>query len=351
MQNNRSGKALVSAIIVLFWLGLIGGGVYWYVKNEEAKAQKILDDIEAANAGREKLAFGPPPLKVPDDHVEIVRTEPFKLIFSDDAPTRSSEGKPDLNPEFSETALSDEEFDSAMTAYMLEGVKDHSESEDLGKLLEKIVAAAGNPEDLKPMLESVKPYVEGELVSSDPLVQHLAGLVYLANDKKANAQSLLLGAIRDYPKFEYPSRFAVLAMTQRANTKPAPVPTYTGHERQADAIAHWMQNDFTEIDNEQRFCWAILKDAIASMGQSGHIEAVKKIVDKNQEEKFISPWLAEMISAHYYIQMGKAEFASDEVIANAKKHLNAAIAINSKFPEPTADLKIVEKMANPGGSK
>lgn len=362
MQNTRSGKALVSTIIVIVWLAIIGGGVYWFVTNEAAKAKFAAEEAKRvaeeawANEDRPK-GLGVPRLSVPEGYVEKKRTEPFKYIFSDNPSTRSAAGAADTSAKYSGEKQSDEDFDAGMLAYLLDGAKCYSkehqeetESVELESLLEKILQESQKPDgDVASHFEALKPFVEGQNASSDPFVQHIAGIVYLASDKEGQAQQFLLGAINDYPKFKYPSRFPVLAMTQRINTKPKKIPTFISHERHVDAIAYWMQEDFSESGVEHRYCWSILKDAIASVGADGNIDAVKKIMDKHQDKAFISPWLAEMISAHYYIQKGKSEFASDEVIANARKHLAAAQEISPNFPEAKADMEVVEKMENPGG--
>ena len=367
-KNQRAGKA-ISILLVLLWIGAVVGGVYGYVQYQKSvAAAKKIEEEEAekkAEADRPKLkGLQVPRLTIPEGEASKApeRTKPFKYLFSD-APSTLSESQASnaSNELYEETVVSPAELKTENVAFLLKGVEEYRQSNSEGSkskyvdkvadLLQSVIkeSCADEPK-LESFKEELEPFLTDGNISGDPFFQYLAAKVTLSDGEKALAQQLFYGSIIDHQKWEYPARFAVMAFNARQKTNPKRVVNFKSYERHADAIVHWLQNDFSESTSEHRHCWQILKEATECLCKAGKREMIVKILDKDKEKPFITPWLKEMLSAQLQIQIAKLDFASDEVVAKAKGHLQEALKINPNFWEAENDLKVIEELASPASN-
>ncbi len=360
MQKQRSGKAL-SLLIVIVWIGVIGGGVFAYVKYQEKIAKAAKEEAERLEAEsapeRPKLkGLQVPGLTIPEGaELNVKRSKPFQFVFSDIASTNSKTAPP-ASIEYPSEPQTDETYSKLDEQLMLKGVEhfrkthaNNSQATEVAELLEKVVKTKlSSSPNLKAYREQFETLMNDPIIGSDPFGEYVTGMVMLDAGETKLAEQYFTSSIEDYRKFDYPARFAVMAFNQRAKTKPAKMIRYDENELYVDALTCWLQDDFSESPDTHRHCWAILAEAISNLAKADKLDLVKKMIDKNDKDQFITPWISQMVTAQYYIQTGKVAFASDEVIQNATKHLNAALEINSVFPEAQQDLKVVAKLASPG---
>lgn len=375
--KQRTGKA-TSILVTLLWIGAVIGGVYGYVTYQQSVAEAAKKEEAERSKEEEKKKPKLKGLQVPGLTIPKTanakapeRTEPFKYLFSDNPSTLSSSNS-SLNglAKYKDSTLSAEELKAGFDEFMLKGIEEYQKANSeksksdyvdrVSKLLNSVVEESQKAEpNFEPFKEEFEEYLLDASVSRDPFFQFIAAKVKLSGSNKEDgdaeedkkvAQQLLLGAIIDYQKWNYPARFSVMAFNERQKTKPKRKVNFRSHELHADAIVHWLQNDFSESQADHRHCWAILKDATECLCKAGKRDVIAKILEKDKEKAFIAPWLREMLAAQLQIQIGQLDFASDEVVTKAKSHLQEALKISPTFWEAENDLKVVEKLESPGGN-
>jgi hypothetical protein len=266
------------------------------------------------------------------------------------ASTTSESGAAAPNPTYSSDTLSAEEFNAGYKTFMLKAV-DHfrnvnadKDAQLIGqaeKLLTDTINAAADV-DLKSLRDRVDPMLLDPTVARDPFFQYVAGMIMVLDGEPMGAYQLFNSSIVDHQKWDYPSCYVVAVFNERLKNGMDPNINRDGFERHADAIVGWLQYDFSESPDEQCFSWEILGDSIELLAKEGQSDQIKKVIDKNSEQNFVSPWLAEMMMAHYHRQLAIAGTDVKENLGEAKQHLEAALKINPAFMVAETDLKAVE---------
>ena len=347
---------LLAIVLVVATLAASAGAGILYQYYQGNKLEMFEPEEEEPAADGKPGGLGMPPLPPPPkENVRPERTKPFKYVYSDVAATNSEAGAADPKPTYSPKPLSAEEFKSGYQTFMLKAV-DHFKNINADKDAKLIgeaadwLTAAVNAEpdaDWEALNEQVQPMLLETSVSRDPFFQYVAGVVAARSDDSKSAYQLLNSSIIDHQKRDYPSCYVVAVFNARLKNGMDPNIIRDGYERHADAIVGWLQYDFSATPDEQNFCWAILGDSINLLAKEKQLDRIKKILDKNSEQNFASPWLAEMMLAHYHRQLG---IANEDPIKNlelSKQHLEAAIKINPAFTVAATDLKTVEnQLAN-----
>lgn len=360
MHMSRFGK-VPQLLIVVIWVLLIGGGLYAYysylenkrIAEEAAELAALEGDGEEGSrrgGGMPALAAGGGELGKTNTRPK--RTTPFKYVFTDRAATQSESDSKITNITYAQTSLSDEDVQAGLLEWMLAGIehykkvnadRDQAKIETGAKLLTDVLTAkfGGGGESLTEFKAQFDDLLLDVELARDPLFQHAAAMVAAAADKPKESTPLFNSAILDYAKYDYPSRFVVSLFNERAHTNPKWTVKIDVPSWHVDAIAGWLQYDFSESPEEHAYCWVLIQDAIQVLAQNEQLDSIEKLIGKQQKTPFIAPWLAEMIQAEYEIQLAKANENDAEAIAKAKTHLEAALKIN---PNANATKKMLESL-------
>ena len=313
------------------------------------------EDVEpeeepAADDGPKRLSI--PPIGSGDpNNTRPERTEPFKFVYTDRVSTNSKSGAAKPNPVYNAKPLSAKEFEQGNRDFMLQAVdhyrstnsdKDSSLVDKTATLLQKIIDESKGG-DLKQFRDALEPLLLEPAIARDPFFQYLAGTVLMETDETVAAGLLFNGSIVDHQKWDYPSRYVVPVFNARLKNGLDLRANRDGYEAHVDAIVGWLQYDFSGTPDEQCFCWAILDESIKLLAKEDQLDQVKKIIDKNSDQQFISPWLAEMIQAQYHCQLAMADNDVEANLNQSKQHLQAALKINPAFTAAQTDLEVVEK--------
>ncbi len=352
MRRTHFGKlhpVLAIVLVVATLAASAGAGIlYQYINGNELEifSKPESEDEPESKGGRVGLSM--PALPPPPDNKPPERTEPFKYVYSDMASTTSESGAADSTPTYSSDALSAEEFDAGYRAFMLKAVnhfrnvnadKDAQLIGQAEKLLTDTINAAADPKALR---DRVDPMLLDPTVARDPFFQYVAGMIMVQDGEAMAAYQLFNSSIVDHQKWDYPSCFVVSAFNERLKNGMDPKVNRDGYERHADAIVGWLQYDFSEAPDEQCFSWAILGDSIDLLAKEGQLDQIKKVIDKNSDQNFVAPWLAEMMLAHYHRQLAIAGTDAKENLSQARQHLQAALKINPAFTVAQTDLEAVD---------
>lgn len=355
MRRTNFGKIhpLLAIVLVVATLAASAGAgiLYQYINGNKLELGPTdePEEEEVAPDGPRRLSI-PPLGSGVAGNTRPERTKPFKYVHSDRASTTSESGAADPNPKYSDVALSAEEFNLGYQNFMLQAI-DHFRSANADKEINTVdetaallsaIIKTGDDGDLKQFRKPLESLLLDPAVSRDPLFQYLAGVVHANTDDSKSADTLFNGAIVDFRKWDYPSRYVIPVYNERLKNGLNKRANPDGYEAHADALVGWLQYDFSETPNEQCFCWKIIGNSIELLAKEAQLDQVKKIIDKNAEQKFVSPWLAEMIVAHYHLQLALADQDVDENLNQSKQHLEAAIKINPAFTVAQTDLQAVE---------